>query len=69
MPVDEADSERCEQMTNFTSHYSLTIQPFAIQIQIISKLLWDLCKFHQELSSQRAADFKFRFDTEMLVIT
>lgn len=21
MPVDEADSERCEQMTNFISHY------------------------------------------------
>lgn len=30
MPVDEADSERCEQMTNFTSHYLLIIQPFAI---------------------------------------
>lgn len=29
-PVDEADSERCEQMTNFTSHYLLIIQPFAI---------------------------------------
>lgn len=27
---DEADSERCEQMTNFTSHYLLIIQPFAI---------------------------------------
>lgn len=21
MPLDEADSERCEQMTNFISHY------------------------------------------------
>ncbi len=30
MPVDEAHSERCEQMTNFTSHYLLIIQPFAI---------------------------------------
>lgn len=30
MPVDEADSERCEQMTNFTSHYLLIIHPFAI---------------------------------------
>lgn len=30
MPVDEADSERCEQMTNFTSHYLLIIRPFAI---------------------------------------
>ena len=30
VPVDEADSERCEQMTNFTSHYLLIIQPFAI---------------------------------------
>lgn len=25
---DEADSERCEQMTNFASHYLLIIQPF-----------------------------------------
>lgn len=30
VPVDEADSERCEQMTNFTSHYLLIIQSFAI---------------------------------------
>lgn len=30
MPVDEADRARCEQMTNFTSHYLLIIQPFAI---------------------------------------
>lgn len=30
MPADEADSERWEQMTNFTSHYLFIIQPFAI---------------------------------------
>lgn len=30
MPVDEADRERREQMTNFTSHYLLIIQLFAI---------------------------------------
>lgn len=30
MPADEADSERCEQMTNFISHYLLIIQPSAI---------------------------------------
>ena len=29
-PVDGADSERCEQMTNFTSNYLLIIQAFAI---------------------------------------
>lgn len=42
MPVDEADSERCEQMTNFISHYLLIILPCVIQIQIIAELLWDL---------------------------